>query len=149
MGKGGKDREEKKQDRRAGRGGLEKRAWPLEGWAPSCESLEASGAAVEPPWLLDLQGQRVSLRAVPSPVLLEDESEAPRGGVPGRPRTRRETQEQEAGEGTTSNQEEGVKVPAAPRRWPPSQRWRHLWTSALFRREVNLNWSYRGSWLEN
>lgn len=25
----------------------------------------------------------------------------------------------------------------------------HLWTSVLFRREVNLNWSYRGSWLEN
>lgn len=92
-----------------GRGGLEKQAWPLEGWAPSCESLEASGVAVEPPWLLDLRGQGGSLRAVPSPVLLEDESEAPRGGVPGRPRTRQETQEQEEGEGTTSNQEEGVK----------------------------------------
>ena len=35
-----------------------------------------------------------------------------------------------------------VAAPTPPRRRCP-------WTPALFPREVNLNWSYRGSWLEN
>lgn len=89
-------------------------------------------------------------------VLLEDESEAPGGGggqaglYPSEnPRARRGGRRHPTwrGWGGSPCCPSGSGRPPRPAeegRW-----WWHLWTSALFRREVNLNWSYRGSWLEN
>lgn len=63
----------KNAKQKSGQRGLGKQAWPLEGRAPSCGSLEASGAPRRPLWSLDPRGPAHSCRAAPSPVLLEDE----------------------------------------------------------------------------
>lgn len=161
-GGGGKE----KKNRTEGRGGGKtkhglQRTWMLGGgpgtqlWVPG----GIWGSCGGPPRWPDPRGRASRGRVALGPVLLEDESEAPGGGGARQASTRRKTQEQEEGEGAPPRGEGGAGVPAAPRvvaacpPAPPAEEgrwwWWHLWTSALFRREVNLNWSYRGSWLEN
>lgn len=87
------------------------------------------------------------------PVLLEDESEAPGGvGGPGRPRPVGKPKSKKRGKGPPHMERVGGGESLLPlRKWPPAppakegRRQRRLWTPALARREVNLNWSYRGS----
>lgn len=154
----------RKAKRTAGTGGLENQAWPPgdEGAGrgarhPAAGPWRGLGQLWKPLWSLDPPGQEPpggAGRVAEAQSCWKTRVRLPGEGVLGRPHTRRKTQEQEEGEGTAPNGEAG----AGP--WRPSEvaapcpaegagDGGHPWTSALFRREVNLNWSYRGSWLEN
>lgn len=148
-----------------GRGGLENQAWSVGGGGAKDAG---QGAGTRPRVPGDIWGSCGSsgvpgplsragclgAKGQPLPGACWKTRGAPGEGVPGRPHTRWKTQEQEEGQGTTPNREAGAGGPAAP--WevdalpaPLSEGPVASVGSALFRREINLNWSYRGSWLEN